>query len=314
MENSTRIAVFYHFFEVNETYRDNLIFFLSTAYYKEIDFYIIISGNCSISLPTRDNIMYIRTENKNYDFGGYIVGISQLESIQKYDIYIFINSSVRGPFLSNHFKEENWTKLFINLLSEEVKLVGSSINILSDRSIHAKRFKEIFTFPGPFSHIQTTAYALDRISLSYLLKIGFYDNSDKLDKRDVICRYEIRMTQEITANGWNIKCFIPEYNGIDYRFAHSEINYCSRMGNILYEGAYFGRTAHPTELAFVKTNGRLMSEAYLASHTYTALRSNEDRLDWAETHRLEDRAFERIEADIRRRRRWSGLLDRFRQT
>jgi hypothetical protein len=122
------------------------------------------------------------------------------------------------------------------------------------------------------------------------------------------------MTQEIINNGWNVKCLIPEYNRIDYRSAHSEINYSSNKGNILFEGAYFGRTAHPTELAFVKTNGRLMSEACLASHTYTALCSTEDRLDWTETRRLQDRAFKRIEADIRRRRRWSGLLDRFFQT
>jgi hypothetical protein len=57
-----------------------------------------------------------------------------------------------------------------------------------------------------------------------------------------------------------------------------------------------------------------MSEACLASHTYTALCSTEDRLDWTETRRLQDRAFKRIEADIRRRQRWSGLLDRFFQT
>ena len=40
MMKDNQIAVFYHFFEKDKIYKQNLIFFLSTAYSKDIDFYI----------------------------------------------------------------------------------------------------------------------------------------------------------------------------------------------------------------------------------------------------------------------------------
>ncbi len=65
-------AVIYHYFEKNNIYRDNLIFFLNTAIDKDVDYFIYISGTCSVNLPTPPNIEYIYIENKNYDFGAAI--------------------------------------------------------------------------------------------------------------------------------------------------------------------------------------------------------------------------------------------------
>ena len=66
---ATGTAVIYHYFEKDSMYRDNLTYFLSTAIHAQADYYIIISGKCSLTLPHFDNVKYIYTENINNDFG-----------------------------------------------------------------------------------------------------------------------------------------------------------------------------------------------------------------------------------------------------
>jgi hypothetical protein len=75
-----RYAVVYHYFEKNPTYRDNLIFFLNTAVYPDVEYFIIIAGFCSVELTEKPNIQYINIPNKNYDFGG-IVEFSKTQTI-----------------------------------------------------------------------------------------------------------------------------------------------------------------------------------------------------------------------------------------
>lgn len=292
--NVSKVAIFYHYFEANQFYKDNFIYFLSEAFNDACDFYIIISSECTVDLPQKTNINYIYAENKNNDFGGYIAAISQLTDIDAYDAYLFINSSVRGPFIPSIYPS-NWVSFFTSKLTGDVHLVGSTINILPSASFIAAAFKEQFDYEEPYSHVQTTTYALSRVALKHLLKIGFYDVSERLDKLDVIVRYELRLTQEIKRNGWNIQCFLPTYNSIDYRLWHEDMNFSATNGDPLYSGAYYSRTAHPMELVFVKTNRNMISETDLASFTYTSLaQSNELLGDWNERNLLSERSLQTI--------------------
>lgn len=270
MFKNRNVAVFFHYFEASEIYRDNLVFFLSTACSKDMDFYVIISGDCSVLLPDLDNIKYIYTENKNNDFGGYISALSKLAEGPFYDFYIFINSSVRGPFLGFNHKG-SWVELFLNKFTDDVHLVGSSINVISSESPHSQRFGRYFDYEKPFSHIQTTAYALSGVAMRHLVNIGFYSVDEVLSKDDVICRYEIRLSQEIKRNGWDFKCFLSKYNEIDYRKYHVDPNDSSVDGDSLYYGSYFGRTARPYELIFVKTNRNVFEFSRLHFYTYLSL-------------------------------------------
>lgn len=266
-----RKAVFFHFFEHTNKYRENLIYFLSTAYREELDFYIIISGTHSVSLPNIPNINYINTENKNNDYGGYSYALSEIkDKINKYSHFIFINSSVRGPFLTPQ-NTECWTNLFCNQMNDEIHLAGSSINILPKESRHHTLFKNHFEYKEPYSHIQTTAYALSAQAINHLLDIGFYDIKERLTKDEVICKYEIRLSQEIKRAGWNIKPLLSKYNNTDYRKPHTDINHSSRNGDPLFKGAYFGSTAKPNELVFVKTNRNLIPMTTLYFYTYKNL-------------------------------------------
>lgn len=294
------IAVFFHYFEANEIYKENLIFFLSTAYRTDIDFFIIISGESTILFPTINNVKYIHTENKNNDFGGYAFALGKLKDTCSYDYYIFINSSVRGPFLKPNYKG-NWTDLFVTKFSDDVHLVGSSINVIPSKSTHFQNFGKIFNYDKPYSHIQTTAYALSRAAINHLLSIGFYSENDYLSKDDVICKYEIRLSQEIKRNGWNFKCFLSKYNSIDYRENHTDPNKSSVNGDPLYLGAYFGRTARPYELVFVKTNRNLFTTSRLYLYTYISLvlATRKTHNKWIEYYSLKNKTVSDLNKSVK---------------
>ena len=288
-----RTIVFFHYYENNILYRENFVYFLSVAYRNDVDFVIVISGICSVALPNFRNVKYIFTENKNNDFGGYVVALKQLgDSINSYSLFVFVNSSVRGPFIGGR-GSANWIQPFINQMVGEVHLVGSSINVLPNENTYAVKFKNEFDYPTPYSHVQTTAYALSGKALKHLIDIGFYDCDSHLPKEDVICHYELRLSQEIKKAGWNMKALLLKYNSIDYRLPHEDINPTSKNGDPLFKGAYFGFTANYFDLLFVKINRNLVSNVGLYFNTFIGLtfHSNKEIKSWKESRQLQRASF-----------------------
>jgi hypothetical protein len=285
-----KIAVFFHYFEANATYRDNLVFFLALAYRPELDFFVVISGDCSVALPALDNVRYLYTGNLNNDFGGYVFALGAIAGLDEYDAFVFVNSSVRGPFLAP--AERSWTERFVDALHADVHLVGSSINVLPESSPFTAKFAALFDYPKPYSHVQTTAYALSRDALRHLRRIGFYDVHDALPKDEVICRYELRLSQEIKRAGWNLGCLLARYKGVDYRLPHTDPNPTSNQGDPLFRGAYFGANAKPEELVFVKTNRDLFGGPRMHWDTLRALaRVDQPALRaWPESRSLRGRS------------------------
>jgi hypothetical protein len=275
MSGST--AVIYHYFERDLTYKNNLIYFLSVGILKEVDYFIMISGECTVALPDWPNVTYIKIENWNNDFGGYIK-FFQVTQSDKYEFFVFINSSVRGPFLPS-YSESRWVNAFTDRLRGDVHLVGASINILPESATHTRRFSAIYGYEPPFVHAQTTAYALSAAAARYLLDIGFYAVERTLTKKEVIVHYELRLSQEMIRHGWNIGSFLPGYDGLDYRkLSMAYPNVSSRNGDVLFEAAFYGRTLSPTEAMFVKVNRNMISEADLNSYTFTSLLSHSHQI------------------------------------
>ncbi|MDP2805261.1 MAG: hypothetical protein Q8O24_04895 [Gallionellaceae bacterium] len=268
MANKT--LVLYHYFEKDLIYVENFFHFLRFGYAPSIDYIVIIAGEHTIDLPQFKNLTYLFTKNKNNDYGGYSFALKQTVNIEAYDFFVFINSSVRGPFLPSYISE-NWTTCFTNLLTENVGLVGSAINILPTSTFLSKSYKEKYGGDEPFSHVESMAYSMSKKILLYLLEKGLYDLVHPLSKDEVIRDYEIRLSQEVLAAGWNIKCLLAEYNTIDYRKPHADLNPTSDKGDPSCSLSYFGRTAHPYETVFVKTNRDLFTEQYLCRLAYSSL-------------------------------------------
>ena len=236
----------YAYYEKNNQYKENLKFFLDKAILDYIDYYIIINGKCTLDLPNKKNITIIYRKNEGFDFGAWSYCVKKY-IYKKYDYYIFINSSVRGPYLSN--PNEIWLEKFLKLFSnKDVKLVGTSINICSYK-------KSYFKYDPPYTHVQSMFFILNNEGFNFLLNKQFFDDEEKLNKlniNQVILSKEITMSQLILKNNWNINCILPKYKDYDYRLIKKNFN---TSGEDQYlKNTYFGDTIKPEEVIFFKIN------------------------------------------------------------
>lgn len=265
-----KTLILYHYFEKDQTYIDNLNHFLVFGVNTEDDFIFIVSGESrAIDFPKLPNVKVLRVENKNNDYGGYCAGLDTID-VGQYSDFIFVNSSVRGPFL-NYFTRGRWSALFKAALSDHVLLVGTTINILPPQSPYSVEYHRRYGGAPPFSHIQTMAFALSQKTLTQLLDLGLFKDRERMSKDDVIIEYELRLSQLIVSLGGQIRCFLPEYNHVNYAGYHSDINPASVNGDPCFNGAYFGRTIHPYEAMFVKTNRDLLPTEYLERLAFSML-------------------------------------------
>jgi len=177
--SKNRYVCLYAYYEKNEEYKNNLIFFLENGGIRDdIDYYIIINGLCTVDIPEYSNINIIHRENKGFDFGAW-QSVIKNNIKRPYDYYIFINSSVEGPYSVG----SSWLEKFLELFKKDnnVKLVGTSINIFDKgawdelRKVHGNK--------PPYTHVQSMFFILNSDGFNYLNKIGFFDDEDVLDRR-----------------------------------------------------------------------------------------------------------------------------------
>jgi hypothetical protein len=204
-----RILVIYNYFERDAIYRDNLRFFIEAGISPEkIDYVFTVNGECSVPLPEASNIRHVRRANAAFDFGAYSEAIETTE-LDKYDYFFFVNCSARGPFLPPH-NQDSWTQPFLRLITEDIKLVGPTINILHSASPYAEQFAARHPgFRRPYSHVQSMMFTMDRACMRFLTHRQFFSRTPPQSKDEIIFDYEILMSQLVLANGWNIACMFP---------------------------------------------------------------------------------------------------------
>lgn len=115
---------------------------------------MVISNNSEnteiLNLPS-----YVKTMRRNnigYDFGGWSDALLTNELYTNYENFVFVNSSVVGPFTPGYFTD-NWVNAYINGLKGNIKLFGSTINTIRD--------------PLHKSHIQSYIFAMNKETLLY---------------------------------------------------------------------------------------------------------------------------------------------------
>lgn len=223
------------------------MFFLKRGLNEHSDFLFIINGTCSVKIPALPNVKIIQRDNEGFDFGAWTEGLNYI-NINQYDYFIFLNTSVRGPYLKN--KHIPWQRQFTDMLSDDVKLVGTTINICT-MDLHQLRSSK---FKKPYTHVQSQVFCVDRECLLFLKDKIFVPHNSKHSFEDVIAMKEVSMSQYVLHNNWNITCMLPLYQNVDYRKVKKDFNETSLMGDPSFKGRYFGDTYSPYEVVFIKTN------------------------------------------------------------
>ena len=190
-------------------YNDRVKHFIEKCifYDENIDF-IIISNNKKNKFEVPDYVKVLSRNNIGYDFGGWSHALLKDNLYENYDKFIFVNSSVIGPFLPSDYKGK-WTDIYINGLQNNVKLFGSTINTCND--------------PLNKSHVQSYIFSMDKTTLKYLINCKIFSVIHIARKFvDAIWKKEVRMSRCIIKNNWNIGSLLPYYKNVDFTFSYKK--------------------------------------------------------------------------------------------
>ena len=64
-----KLACIYAYYEKNDEYKENFLYFLKNGILDHVDYYFVMNGDYSVSLPNRSNVHIIERPNIGYDFG-----------------------------------------------------------------------------------------------------------------------------------------------------------------------------------------------------------------------------------------------------
>lgn len=253
-----RKVCFYVYYEKDEEYKKNFEFFQRYGIYDNMDYVIILNGKCTVPIVViqRDNVRILYRDNIGYDFGAYAHGLVVLgKKKENYDYFFFINTSVRGPYMYPDSEKDlsSWSDTFIDLFDgKDVHLVGCTINV----NVNCWWVESYYKRPGPFPHVQSYVFVLDRAGLDLLEPTIFSTDNPTCSFDETILKYEIGMSEKILKNNWNIACTARKYQGYDYRTLKSNINTSALVyyGDPCYPFAYFGDHLDAREIIFIKTN------------------------------------------------------------
>lgn len=215
-----KTLVIYVFHELNERVNN----FIKNAIFLDPDIDFTIINNGSEKEPILpDHVIYFKGDNIGYDFGGWSRGILYNNLYKDYDTFIFINSSASGPYLPSYFQGK-WTDIYLNGLSDSVKIFGSSISTENSSKVSDVENS---------SYAQSYIFSMNKDTLIFLIGKGIFSLTNiSTNQTDLHVNKEIRMSRLIIENGWNIGCLMTYYTNVDFRFlASSPSDYKPFLGD-----------------------------------------------------------------------------------
>jgi len=229
-------------------YHERVEYFIKHAIFldPDVDFMIINNGSeTDPEIP--DYVMYFKGQNLGYDFGGWSRGLLYNDLYKEYDNFIFSNSSIMGPYLPSYFKGR-WTDIYIDGLTDSVKLFGSTINA---GAIFDEKDPEVT------SHVQTYIFAVNLETLNFLISKEIFSLTKYSNTLiDAVINKELKMSRLIIENGWNIGCLMKYYKDVDFRFLASRpSDYKPFLDDVMYPKFFSDKFFQNFyELVFIKGN------------------------------------------------------------
>lgn len=174
-------------------------------YDESVDF-IVICNDIHIEFNVPSYVKKINRPNAGFDFGGWSYALLKDNLYINYDTFIFVNSSVIGPFICPYYNGK-WTDIYLNGLKNNVKLFGSTIN----------------TWPLELSHVQSYIFSMDKITLEYLISCGIFSLTNNYESLiETVNNKEIAMSRKVIERGWNIGCLLDCYKNVDFTISNKK--------------------------------------------------------------------------------------------
>jgi hypothetical protein len=223
-------------------YNDRVKHFINNCIFKDSDVdFIVISNDKNNTFEVPDNVTILFRDNIGYDFGGWSDALLTNNLYENYSHFIFLNSSVVGPFLPSYYKGK-WTDIYINGLQNNIKLFGSTINTCRD--------------PLNKSHVQSYIFSMDKTTLQYLIDCEIFSMTNYVQTfNEAIYNKEVVMSRKIIENKWNIGSLFPHYKNVDFTFTNKTpeeygIEFLDDMMYSVYRNSLWNEY----QLVFIKGN------------------------------------------------------------
>lgn len=236
-----KTLVLYTFHEYNE----RVAYFIQNALFQrdDVDFLVICCDINDTRMETElpNYVKLMKRDNIGFDFGAWSDGLFKDDLYKNYDNFIFVNSSVIGPFYP-HYYPGNWTDIYIGGLKNNVKLFGSTINC-----IHVVHF---------VPHVQSYIFAVNKECLDYLIQTNIFSNIYETNFSVLIEEKELKMSLLVLARDWNIGCLHKHYKDVDFaKNKRTVYNYNITLYNdVMYQEYLDKHLWELNELVFVKGN------------------------------------------------------------
>jgi hypothetical protein len=204
------------------------------------------------SLP-RINVVF--RENSGFDIcsSRIVIEYGLAPRSGTYTHLVLMNGSVRGPFLPLYVKA-TWIDMFQQFLQNNVRLVGTTINCMSDFYNEERGFTSL--------HVQSMVLALDAVGVRALLPVlQCYK-----DYTDAINYGEIGISQMILRAGYGLTALQGSWRGVSIFEKDLNSSVVKRRCEAVSKNAggdpnhpemYMDGTVHPLEVIFIKTNRKL---------------------------------------------------------
>ena len=229
----------YHCRENSDRERENLRFLLNHGNMSAVTM-VLVSNGSDIPPFVPGHVHVSKRENKGYDFEAWYHGLQIAHRIGRFEKFVFINSSCKGPYLPRWFgiSQMHWSECFTRMINEKTKLVGLTVNNSGFNGKpewpHAK-------------HVQSMMWATDRIGIRLLLQKNILEEHNTRSFVDTILEKEIGMSRAFIDQGFEILSL-----GMSDYISDTH-------GDIHYNEMWFGSTLNPLETIFFKNN-RLSSK------------------------------------------------------
>jgi len=237
-----KLLVLYVFHE----YNSRVEYFLKHCFFEDINTdFVVICNNKTCKFDTPPYVRVILRENIGFDTGGWCEGLFTNDAYNHYDTFLFVNSSVMGPFVPSYYKGK-WTDVYVNGLKGNIKLFGSTINCCNQ--------------PLTKAHVQTYIFAMNKATLDYLIECEIFTKTVECKSLwECVVQKELGMSRKVIEKGWNIGSLLDLYKGVDFTFTtkkpedYGEIFNFGKDGDIMFP-EYRGTIWNEYELVFIKGN------------------------------------------------------------
>lgn len=254
MTPKNKTAVIYLYCDRHARSQQNFENFAATGLVNNVDFFVVGSEiNLSKVNYKRSSFKEIYVDDGEHEHQKFSRVYRDHVKNSDYQSVVVVSSGMSGPY-SMPDGDQNWVKRFTEQLTRETHLVGSSIVMMPSDHPLTKLQNENKVVIGVVPYVPTSAFALSREALDFLETECFFDQEIPPCELSLQLLYEMRMSELLLENGWNITCLLSKYSDINFRSVKKDPNPTSWYGDPRRANSYFGGNIDKQESVFIETS------------------------------------------------------------